>query len=134
MASRTKARGEEAAAREDRTRQLKSDVADLDAKIQQAADDVKANDRAVAKLKAQYADEIAQLNVEYKREFDAAMQRGGIAPLRAQEAGQAKAAACKKRYEDLINEKINAQNAAIARGRDLIMQRNKMITTATAGE
>lgn len=134
MASRTKAKGEEMAAREDRTRQLKGDVADLDAKIQRAADEVKAAERGAAQLKSQYADEIAQLNAEYKRDFDAAMQRGGIAPLRAQEAGQAKASACKQRYEGLINEKIAAENAAITRGRDLIMQRNKLITTATAGE
>jgi hypothetical protein len=130
MASRTKAQTQETAARNQRLRDLKGDLAEIDAKLQRAANDAKAAERAILDLRNQYQAEVAAMDADYRRDFEAAKARGGAAPLLVQEAARARAIECRRKYEALINEKLAAQQAALARGRDLIAQRGRLITAA----
>jgi membrane-bound serine protease (ClpP class) len=130
MASRTRVQSQETAARNDRVRQLKGDLAEIDAKLQRAADEAKAAERAILELRNQYQAEVGAMDADYRRDFEAAKARGGAAPLLVQEAARARAIDCRRKYDALINEKLAAQQAALARGRDLIAQRGRLITAA----
>jgi membrane-bound serine protease (ClpP class) len=130
MASRAKVQSQETAARNDRIKQLKGDLAEIDGKLQRAADEAKAAERAILDLRNQYQAEVAAMDADYRRDFEAAKARGGAAPLLVQEAARARAIECRRKYEALINEKLAAQQAALARGRDLIAQRGRLITAA----
>jgi ATP-dependent protease ClpP protease subunit len=130
MAARTKVKGQETAARDERIKQLKGDLEEVDGKLQRTTEEIKTAERAIVDLRRQYEAEMATMKAEYDRDFQAAMSRGGVAPLRVQEAAQGKAKACRARYEGLINEKLAVQQSAMARGRDLIVQRSKLITAA----
>jgi membrane-bound serine protease (ClpP class) len=130
MASRTRVRAQETAARADNVRQLKSELADIDAKLERAMNRSKAALAAAEARRAQYKADLGGIEADFNRDFDAAKHRGGVAPLKVQEAARERALACRKQYESDLAGLQSDHDAAVTEGRDLLVRRNKLITAA----
>ena len=130
MASRTKVQARETAARNDNVKQLKSDLADIDAKLERAMNRSKAAVKAVEDLRAQYKADLATIESDFNRDFAAAKSRGGVAPLKVQEATRERAVARRRQFEADVATAQADHDAAVTEGRELLVRRNKLITAA----
>jgi chromosome segregation ATPase len=130
MTSRSKNHAKDVAARDDKLKSLKPELAEIDARLRAVADRASAAEAEVLNLRARFNTEIAAMEAEYHRDMDAARSRGGAAPFQTKQATRDKVLAMRKRYEAEIAKQEAIAQAALAEGRQLLVKRSQAITAA----